>query len=281
MNILLIVASQQRSLIDFAGKERKGAIIPPDSLRRGYLGRFEWNTQVNSIDISDMRGPDDLHAFVRERSDSARISILLIDEERFDLTHGIRNAIICCPIRADIEEKKFQNYFAGTISKILKSINYIAPLIEDASDRILLSLPLRNFSSQEIVSMQETVSNRFPHQDFTADIDAALKGLRKKLKPRKRSRFQHHIYVVDDKGRHFIYGKEKHSRPESGGDHKSCCTLTSMFRFGFRIDTERHYNVSEGDGDETTISGEFPNCHDEMISVKNKTHLNMFSNDYF
>jgi hypothetical protein len=43
----------------------------------------------------------------------------------------------------------------------------------------------------------------------------------------------------------------------------------------------RHYNVSETEGDRTTIEGEFLDCHNNAHSVSGRTHLNMFSNDYF
>lgn len=39
--------------------------------------------------------------------------------------------------------------------------------------------------------------------------------------------------------------------------------------------------VSETEGDETSIKGEFADCHDMRRFVETTTHLNMFSNDYF
>ena len=54
-----------------------------------------------------------------------------------------------------------------------------------------------------------------------------------------------------------------------------------LLSFGCRIDDKRHYNVSEGDGDKTRISGEFMDCHDDKHVVTGVTHINMFSNDFF
>ena len=52
-------------------------------------------------------------------------------------------------------------------------------------------------------------------------------------------------------------------------------------RFGRVLDADRHYNVSETEGDRTTIAGDFPDCHDSIHTVPSTTHLNMFANDYF
>lgn len=88
-------------------------------------------------------------------------------------------------------------------------------------------------------------------------------------------------YFIDERRKHFVFGKEDHEVLPTGEPHQPHCELNGNFRFGRRISIDRHFNVSQGDGDDTFITGEFPNCHDEIITpAKNRTHLNMFSNDH-
>ncbi len=87
--------------------------------------------------------------------------------------------------------------------------------------------------------------------------------------------------MVDDRARFFKFGPEQHARFATGDPHRPFCAFNADFRFGNRIDSTRHYNVSESKGDRTTIEGEFDDCHDARVTVPRTTHLNMFSNDYF
>jgi hypothetical protein len=89
------------------------------------------------------------------------------------------------------------------------------------------------------------------------------------------------MYTIDDQFRFFVYGKETHARFGTGEPHKPYCELAGHFRFGQRIDALRHYNVSETEGDRTTIGGNFLDCHNTSHDVSRRTHLNIFSNDYF
>lgn len=60
------------------------------------------------------------------------------------------------------------------------------------------------------------------------------------------------------------------------------CAIASLFRFGARIDDRRHYNVSQGEGNNTFIRGEYHNCHGETkVYNREPGHLNMFSNDHY
>ena len=87
---------------------------------------------------------------------------------------------------------------------------------------------------------------------------------------------------MDDRQRFFKYGHERHSRLATGENHQPYCELTGNLRFGWKIDSERHYNVSETEKDETSIEGTFADCHSSSHDVKDRpTHLNMFSNDFF
>ena len=86
-------------------------------------------------------------------------------------------------------------------------------------------------------------------------------------------------HIVDDNYHAYEYGKEEHARMATGSPHKTSCYISGRFRFGKRINSLRHYNVSSVD--KNTISGNFHDCHHDNHEVRSVTHLNMFSNDYF
>lgn len=77
----------------------------------------------------------------------------------------------------------------------------------------------------------------------------------------------------------FEFGHERHAKPSTGGDHDLLCDLKANFRFGCRIDYQRHYNASLENN--RAIDDYFYDCHNEIkLLIRNKTHLNIFSNDY-
>ena len=166
------------------------------------------------------------------------------------------------------------------ISKILRAFRAVLAKFESSDDSQLLSLPLRNFHAAELTEIARLCRDECHEGDFVERLQAQLSRLRSRRRPRKQSSFNTK-YVVDDQARFFVYGNEKHARFGTGEPHRPSCALTGYFRFGTRIDSARHYNVSETEGDRTRIEGEFDDCHDAKRVVPATTHLNMFSNDFF
>jgi len=97
--------------------------------------------------------------------------------------------------------------------------------------------------------------------------------------PKVRSKYPHR-YFKDDSGHHFRYGFEEHSRFETGGDHGIVCHLNGLFRFGRRLEEQRHFNVTDGTSDDDRITAVFENCHSQSVNIADRTHVNMFSNDF-
>ena len=115
---------------------------------------------------------------------------------------------------------------------------------------------------------------------FTHNCLAEFAEIRKRKQPRRASSYKVK-YFIDDSDKHFIYGFENHSRFATGHPHKPSCEITGKFRFGLRTNARRHFNVSKGRGDVTSIEGGFPDCHGVICPVATTSHLNMFCNDYF
>jgi hypothetical protein len=182
--------------------------------------------------------------------------------------------------RDDIANESSMNFFHRIIGKLLRVFGSLVSKFKNGDDRQLLSLPLRNFHAPELAEIARLCRDKCFDPNFNNDLDRQLSVLRMRRRPRRRSSFNI-MYTVDDRSRFFVYGKETHARLGTGEPHKPYCELAGSFRFGQRIDALRHYNVSETEGDRTTIEGGFLDCHNTSHSVKGRTHLNMFSNDYF
>ena len=156
----------------------------------------------------------------------------------------------------------------------------IASTFGRGNDGVLLTLPIRNLDAPEVGAIATLCRQDILEPTFADALEANLKSLRGRIHPRPKSSYRTR-YVVDHSKRYFHYGLERHAQFDTGGDHLPSCSLNGHFRFGRRIDAGRHYNVSETDGDVTSISGVFSNCHDMKIEVTRHFHLNMFANDFF
>ncbi|PVZ46394.1 hypothetical protein DD556_12440 [Phaeobacter sp. JL2872] len=279
MEILLLVATRDDSLRQFVGAQ-KNKTFPQEAFKRGFLAQRKVRQVVNAVDVREFTTSDDLEAFVEQRLGSADGLLLLIDQESAGLAKCIRSAALVCEIDVTRASRNYQNFLHDRLSKLAKTINYLARHFNDGSDAPLLSLPLRNFKCPALAGLQETIAADPCNSQIADSVDASLQRLRRRVRPRKKTSYKTK-YAVDDKERFFVFGKEKHALPDSGAPHRRSCKLNSCFRFGCRIDDTRHFNVSEGEGDTTTISGEFTDCHGDKRSVAGGTHINMFSNDFF
>ena len=248
MNIFLLVVTSDVSLREFVGTQKQRA-FPKE-------------------------------AFVASRVGDSDSLLILIDQEKAKLAQDIRTAALVCEIDNTHAAKHYQNFLHDRLGKLAKVIDYLARHFHSGSDSPLLSLPLRNFKCSALDELNRQMASDPSNLQVLNCVDTSLKGLRRRVRPRKKTNFKTK-YAVDDQKRFFVFGKERHSLPDTGAPHRDFCNLTALFRFGCRIDHTRHYNVSEGEGDKTTISGEFQDCHGEKHKVTSKTHINMFSNDFF
>lgn len=122
MNITLVVVTESQKLRRFIG-DSKSTIIPPNSLKKGYVSKFKINTQVNAVNPSDLSNSDDLERLVLKRSDKAHFVIIMVDAARSNLLCNIKNAIIVETIAPDEAEKGPQNYLWARLGRIMKVIN--------------------------------------------------------------------------------------------------------------------------------------------------------------
>lgn len=277
MSLLLLIFSSDKSLREFSAK-RKSSLFPESSVSNSIFSNL--NISVNSFDTGRLQSKEKMESIVLDRSKQSTHIIVMIDHDQIHWASNITTSTMVIGIDTTFANGNYQNYFYQKLSKAIKTFNFLNTMFSKLSDSVLLSLPLRNFSGNDLQSLKSQFESQDSISDIQSSFDRDMKTLRRRVRPRKKSRHPDK-YAVDDNKRFFVFGKEEHSLPDTGGEHTPYCELNSNFRFGFGINNKRHYNVSEGEQDRTTISGNFYNCHDVVKHVNSGTHLNMFSNDFF
>jgi len=204
--------------------------------------------------------------------------VVLVDARELQITRSISTACLRAVVDLSGQEHNLKNTFSGVVAKAVKSILMMLDAMADAGKQQPLLLPLRNFDAQEIVDLAEMFRGNAVAGNNRIEMNNIIGRLNGRKRPRRNSSSKKKYYV-DDAQKMFEYGKEHHAVLETGGDHVALCCLTGNFRFGCRVEANRHFNVSKEWGAQTRISGTFPGCHGNDIAVSPTTHINMFVND--
>jgi hypothetical protein len=205
---------------------------------------------------------------------------VLVDHASVHLLTDVRNSLLVVVLREPGHNPNYQNYFHPQIAQAIRALSQMLSRFKTFDNFKLMALPLRNFCGGDLDELARLHREEWSNASFGDLIEAQLVSLRKRVRPRRRSEYKN-VYAVDDNKRFFSYGFEKHARQSTGGNHRPSCELSANFRFGRKIESEKHYNVSETEGDDTTIEGTFRNCHGEAHPEKRETHLNMFASDFY
>jgi hypothetical protein len=214
------------------------------------------------------------------------LALIIVDELLYPGLESIKNALFFGVVDTTKHSKNLQSEIMNVLDKLLKNLLISNEIMSDLGNEQAMRLPVRNFKSEELNRLCEIYTQVYLIQDFQKEVMARIgkkKGVLKTKRPR-RSSSSKEKYFVDNEDKHFSFGSEEHSKVETKPPHNSSCIINGNFRFGKKISVCHHFNVSKGDSDETYIDGNFINCHDERICIKKpkgKTHLNMFTNDFF
>lgn len=209
-----------------------------------------------------------------------QVIVLLLDTSLGDFA----NDVTCACFVADIEftthpKTNYKNYFAGKLSRLLKNLIIFLGIIGDGANEQVMLLPFRNFNARQLRDLRLVCRTETLSSEFANRVVSLVEALKNRRRPHRKSGYPDQHYVDDDE-KLFQYGLERHAQLATGDPHTSVCTLRGNFRFGRRIDTDRHYNVTKESGRGTQIAGEFADCHDEVHAIPPTSHLNIFSNDY-
>lgn len=196
---------------------------------------------------------------------------------------NIRYALLSAIIDpAEASTASINNFFSSRLTKLFKATLFTIDKMSSAEVKQAMQLPIRNFIATELQDLCNAYRNDILKNTFQNNSKQFIFKISRRRIPRRESNFKDK-YFIDDEDKYFIFGKESHEILPTGSPHLAHCELNGNYRFGMKILTDKHFNVSQGDSDKTYIYGDFQNCHNETINVtksSNRTHLNMFSNDH-
>lgn len=273
MKLRVLVLSGCRDLRDFAGRKKLG-LIPEDIRNRAYFnGR---NVDLQAMHLRDSGDAAAVESVVHELVESLD-GILILCETRLveSVGHLAASCFFCCFDEID-SPGQFGNLLGRALSRSMKNFEAFSRRFDDHKFQKIFILPSSNFSCPEFRDLKQSFSAGAIGVGFPERLEEALKAMRKRQRP-KIQRSEASVYFVDDRDLFFEYGKERHARFSTGVPHGLLCAINGHFRFGRRFDTLRHFNVSrEG----KALTHAFTDCHGGLHAVVDKTHANVFPNDF-
>ena len=279
MKLFVCLVSPNEKLRRHFGRAKDG-VIPADVLKRGpFADRHPLLTVVAWTPEAPFSS-NDLERFLLRGARDHQACILVVDRAWEIYARDVRTAAFVISFDAEGVDENPQNFFHGIFARGLRNFAQLFAKFSLGDDSKLLALPLRNFHAVQLTEIARLCRENTLFNTLSDDVERQLAGLRKRVRPRRKSSYKTK-YAVDDASRFFAYGPERHSQFATGNPHHTYCEIAGLFRFGVRLDERRHYNVSETEGDRTHIKGDFSDCHSIVHTVTDKTHLNMFTNDFF
>lgn len=274
--MLLVLVSSDQGACDLFRKEKEGLI--PQSLRELERIKSAGLSFVTSV-YDPSASQRSIQDYILDAAMSAEAVALLVDSTVAHVAAPMAHACFVGNIAFNPQTTSYKNLMIATLTKLIKNLAALVKAMSSAGSQQILLLPLRNFSAPELEALRNLFSQHTLASNFPIELTRLVSQLNERKRPRRQSTYKN-SYLVDDHQKLFEYGKEHHARLATGTPHNSMCVLAGNFRFGSRIPTDRHYNVTKEAGGFTKISGNFPDCHGAGIEVPERTHLNMFSNDY-
>jgi|SRR6185312_16330252 len=279
MKLFICLVTPNERLRRHFGRGKDG-IIPREVFKRGPFANQRTQPTIAAWTPEAPFSSADLELFLLSRARDQDACILVVDLVWHHYIQDIRTAAFIVPFEATAASENPKNFFFGISARMLRNFAQMLDKFRRGDDAKLMALPLRNFKANELNEIARLCREKVLSGSLSDDVERQLVGLRARVRPRQKTSYKT-TYAVDDSKRFFMYGLETHARFATGAPHHAYCEMAALFRFGVRLNERRHYNVSQTEGDRTTIEGNFSDCHDEVHSVKGETHLNMFANDYF
>jgi len=280
MKVLVCLVSSQDNIAETIERQRD-RLIPQDLFRNKKGPDYPVHFKVSIF--NPQKAKIGFEKFLLHSSKEMDAVILLVESQHSNLMTSVENAVFAATFEPQDERvENFKNFFGSYFSPLFRNFFAVKTLMSDAEKEQAMMLPLRNFEAQELQELARLSREESMSGNFALDLEARVADIVKLRLPRRKSD-RKTKYFIDNKGMHFVYGNEKHARFDTGKPHVAACEFNGNFRFGKSIDTSRHYNASFGDGDDTSISGDFPDCHGAQKNIPkslNRTHLNMFANDF-
>jgi hypothetical protein len=272
MRLRVLVLTTSRDLCDFAGRKKQG-LIPKDIRERDYFASARIAVQAMRIDA--VAAATEVGRLVQERSEDTDAVVVLFESS---LAAGVDSLATSCflwsfPLVSP--SRDFGNHISRALSRCLRAFEVFSRRFDELQYQKMFLLPTRNFRAGEFEQLKACFTVREGDFNFSSELEQALSALRGRQKPKVQTT-DRRVYYVDARNLFFEYGCERHGSFDTAEPHDWQCALNGCFRFGRRIERERHFNVTCETGD---LSHDFVDCHDGEISVR-RSHANIFPNDF-
>ncbi|KPW57626.1 hypothetical protein [Pseudomonas syringae group genomosp. 3] len=277
MRCAIIFVSDDPGACALFEKEQE-ALIPRSLRDAGRVKEVGFDFFTSIYNPSTSRFQLDQHVLYTAKK--AEGVAILCDSRYHWLAVAVSNACFVANVELNPEVRSYKNILQATLTRMIKNLAHVYLHMRDAGSRYALQLPFRNFVANELRELEHLFANNTLTSEFVQTLDQAISNLNRRRMPKRKEDYPNKYYV-DDEEIFFSYGKEHHSEFESGNPHLPLCVLNGHFRFGHRIVKNEHYNVSKDNGKNGKISRLFMDCHDRALEVKERSHVNMFSNDYW
>lgn len=216
---------------------------------------------------------------VRVNLDNPDFAVVLLAEEGFQ--GGL--APLRLPLSVlDTSERGNALELSRVVTFWIKRLNAIDQIFQPMGNRKALLLPFSNFQDKIVQVLWSTINTNLNDRSFglAVEVEKLVSHLKRKEFPKRKGGDKRDKYFIDDRGYHFQYGHEKHSRPViEGGGHTTVCAINSRIRFGLPYSSERHYNLSL-DGNGNLKGHGFVDCHGAEHVAPSCDHLNIFPNSF-
>jgi len=271
MKLVIVVATPDAALAKTVGR-KKTALI--DSATQAKASSF--GVKVNVLSASPTSAEEFLRYLVDLGIDADGI-ITILDSRLNSYGTTLSPFFFVVPLGNARDNFNHQNLLRSAYNNGLRSFLVFFERFSKLQYKKILLLPFSNFSSSKFVDLKTIFLNGIRTKGFGDSLDRAIASLRELQKPKTSTPYQD-SYLIDDRGRYYQLGHERHARAETGcPPHSLLCIAGARFRFGARFEDWLHYNVSSAQG---AISGNFVSCHGGTQSVSTRSHVNLFPNDH-
>lgn len=248
-------------------------------LEQVFLENTDFPTQLMlcPFSIDDKHLKDRLEEVILKEYQEIDGVLLLIEEGGEEFYQNIKHSLFVGEIPRINYCKDTWNLLSKNFRILFKNYIHYYKAASHSDNYQALTLPIRNFNSIILTNLLETLSRKTMAKDFLNLFNESLSKLKRSRHPKRRSKSREQFYV-DDNESYFQYGLEKHGNYETGFPHLRSCQIKGLYRFGFKMEQGRHFNMTSSAG--FLSNKTLFNCHGETVSIKKADHINIFSNDF-
>lgn len=273
MKIAALFVCANDHLYDAVNTNRERLI--PEALRKRWEG-FAYSV----IPLKPQLGADETEIIntIENIADNFDGIILLVPPSFADLLARFRHTLFVVDYSPPKPLTNLQNQMSALLQRAFRDFSILVNKVSDMKYKRSMLLPLNDFKAPVMDSTRDLFSDIAGENQFSRALDAILRDFRKLQVPTRVSKDEVHPVYVDEEGKRFDRGREKHARAGTASPpHDGMCGLSKAFRFGFVYPDDLHFNV-ETVGDIRKYA--FYGCHPPhgSVYVKRASHANVFPN---